>query len=427
MHSEPPKGVALLETSREELIQLTRDLIALPSVAPQEHLAADFIAQHLRQAGIDVTLSEAAPGRPNVLAVLQGAQGPGRTLLFEGHLDVVTAGDPERWSHPPFEPALVGSRLYGRGSADTKGNVAAALLTLLALKRAGAPFKGTLMVLCPVDEEGLMLGIKHFIRSGLAKGIDGAMICEPEENMLCIAQKGALRFEAVFEGTMAHGAMPLTGLNPVPMAARFIGLLGAMERQEIERHGRHALLDYPSISPTATSAPAQGEGQLNVVPEDVRVAIDVRTVPGQDHKDLSSRMQALLDEALAEAQADLIDGLGHRLRSSLRPGMAEALHIGAHLTALDDRPWTETPLSEPLVQAAEAAVRQVTGQQPQFAGVPGATDGTFLHALAGIPIVTTGAGDRFVPHHRDEWVDVDELWQTAQIYYRTALGFFALI
>ena len=390
---------------RAELIRFTRDLVRIPSVfcpgTPEgnEARAAQYVADYLEGNGFDARMEEVSPGRPNVWALWSGDR-HGKTLLFEGHTDVVTEGRAEEWKYPPFGAELVGSRIYGRGSCDTKGNLAAAVMAVKAIKDSGVRFAGRLLLCHPVDEEGMMLGIKHFIRQGHAEGVDGAVICEPEENQLCVAQKGAMRVEATVRGKMAHGAMPLSGVNPVTRAARFVVAVGELEREEISRHGEDEFLGYPSITPTILLGPECGEPQINVIPASAYVALDIRTVPAQSHREIVAR----LEECLA--------GLA-----------AEDPDFEADLEVIEERLPTETDTNDPLVQAMTAAYTQLVGEPPRYNGVPGATDGTFLHAWANLPIVTTGAGGRTVPHHKDEWIDVDELFTTCRLYAATALYF----
>lgn len=390
---------------RAELIRFTRDLVRIPSVfcpgTPEgnEARAAQYVADYLEGNGFDARMEEVTPGRPNVWALWSGDR-HGKTLLFEGHTDVVTEGRAEEWKYPPFGAELVGSRIYGRGSCDTKGNLAAAVMAVKAIKDSGVRFAGRLLLCHPVDEEGMMSGIKHFIRQGHAEGVDGAVICEPEENQLCVAQKGAMRVEVTVRGKMAHGAMPLSGVNPVTRAARFVVAVEELEREEISRHGEDEFLGYPSITPTILLGPECGEPQINVIPASAYVALDIRTVPAQSHREIVAR----LEECLA--------GLA-----------AEDPDFEADLEVIEERLPTETDTNDPLVQAMTAAYTQLVGEPPRYNGVPGATDGTFLHAWANLPIVTTGAGGRTVPHHKDEWIDVDELFTTCRLYAATALYF----
>jgi succinyl-diaminopimelate desuccinylase len=389
----------------EDLVRLVQELVRIPSVYRPEKAdgnearVARFLADYLEREGIEVHMEEAAPGRPNVWAVLDGDR-PGKTLLFEAHTDVVTEGRAGDWEHPPFGAERVGDRIYGRGACDTKGNLAAAVVAVKAIKDSGVSFPGRLVLCHAVDEEGMMAGIRAFIERGYAEGVDGAVICEPEENQLCVKQKGALRVEVTFRGKMAHGAMPLSGVNPVTRAARFVVAVEELEREEIERHGEDPFLGYPSLTPTILLGPERGEPQLNVSPASAYVALDIRTVPSQSQEDVVRR----LEDRLSKLESEDPD-------------------FDASLEVIEERPPTATSMDDPLVRAMAAAYRDLTGEEPRYNGVPGATDGTYLSTWAGVPIVTTGAGEREIPHHKDEWVSVDELLTTCKLYAATAMYF----
>ena len=389
---------------KKEVIELTRSLVRIQSVyrpnveGGNEEKVARFIVDYLRNIGLEVYYEEVVPGRPNVIAVYDSGI-PGKTLLFEGHTDVVTEGDIDSWTYDPFGGEVSNGRIYGRGSCDTKGNLAAAISAVHSIKKSDAAFKGKIILCIPCDEEGMMIGIKDFIKKGWADGVDGAIICEPEENQLCITQKGAMRIVLKTYGKMAHGAMPLTGINPNTRMAKLIVELDQLEQQEKERMGEHPYLGWPSITPTILQAPVKGEPQINVVPAQCMTTLDIRTIPGQEHHQLRKEIEVIIEQ------------LGK-----------EDPHFKATLELIEDRPWTETSKDHEVVQAVAQAYKQVTGKEPVYNGVPGATDGTFLH-LAGVPIITTGAGDRHIPHHADEYVDIDELVETVQIYTLSALNF----
>src|ERR671912_2225720 len=150
------------EIDHEELVRLTSDLIRIPSVYRpgepdgNENSVARFVADRLADAGFETRTEEVVPGRPNVWAVWKGAR-PGKTLLFEAHTDVVTEGSAEDWDHPPFGAERDRGRIYGRGACDTKGNLAAAVLAVRAVRDSGASFPGRLILCHPVDEEGMMV------------------------------------------------------------------------------------------------------------------------------------------------------------------------------------------------------------------------------------------------------------------------------
>ena len=388
----------------QEVVRLTQELVRIPSVyrpeqpGGNEERVALFVADYLRNMGMQVYYEEVVPGRPNVIAIYDSGK-PGKTLLFEAHTDVVTEGDRDAWSYDPFGAEMSGGRIYGRGACDTKGNLAAAICAVKAIQRSNQPFAGKILLCIPCDEEGMMIGIKDFIRRGWAKNVDAAIICEPEENQLCITQKGAMRAILRTFGKMAHGAMPLTGINPNTRMARAIVGLEELERKEMARLGEHPMLGWPSITPTILQAPVKGEPQINVVPDQCMTTLDIRTVPGQN-----------------------LDVLHEEMLGILRQLGQEDEKFRATLEIIEERPWTLTAMEEEVVKAVANSYREITGKEPIYNGVPGATDGTFLHQ-AGIPILTTGAGDRHIPHHADEYVDISQLVESTQLFALSAMHF----
>ena len=417
----------LKEVKKVELVQLTQDLIRIPSVRRQglqggEEKVALFLAHLLEEMGLDVVVEEVEPCSLNVIGVLQG-QGEGPCLMFECHTDVVTEGDASEWKYGPYEGRLVGNRIYGRGACDTKGNLAAAVKAVQAINQSDIPFRGKILLGILVDEEGMMSGVKHFIRQGWANRVSAAIICEPVDNHLCITQKGALRAELITSGKMGHGAMPLVGFNPIPPMVSILEKIKQLEEEEIGRLERDTFLGYPSITPTVLQAPVKGEPQLNVIPQQCRALLDIRTIPGQSHEALKKELENIVQEEERSICASLESGPLKEIREEFQKGLSKGISFQAKLHVFEDRPWTKTSRDEPIVQAVSRAYRSVTGQEPIYDGVPGATDGTFISAWAGIPIVTLGAGKWMIPHQKDEWVSVEDLCLTAKIYAASALEF----
>ncbi|TFU25946.1 M20 family metallopeptidase [Thermus tengchongensis] len=370
----------------KEVVDLLKALVRLPShyPGPGEAGVVALLEGYLRERGLNPFRQEAAPGRPNLVADLGEGEGG---LILEGHTDVVTPGEEVLWTHPPYGAVVEGGRLYGRGACDMKGGLAALIGALLAVKRAFGGLKRPLRLAALADEEGMMLGVKAFVRAGFAGGFRGALVAEPEGMEVCLWQKGALRLRLRFPGRMAHGAMPYAGDNPIPKAARFVLGLQELERRLQEAYN-HPYLGLPHLTPTRVLASA-GEDQLNVIPAQAEVALDVRTVPGVDHGALVAEVQALA-------------------------------RVGVEV--LEDRPPVETPGDDPLVQAAEEALK-LLGLPVRHGGVPGATDGTFLRAWAGLPVVVLGPGQKTLPHQVDEWVDLGEVVLAARVYAALAVLF----
>jgi len=410
----------LSEIDAKELIGLTSDLVKInsvwdPAAGSSEQDAAHFVARWAEKQGFDIRQDEVAPGRPNVIVTWSSYPGE-RTLMFEGHTDVVTPGDLSLWRHDPFGAEIVKGRMFGRGTNDTKGNLAAMLIAMAALKRSGINLAGTIIggVLC--DEEDQMLGVMDFIERGYADRVTGAVICEPQNGLICISQKGALRAQFKIYGRMSHGAMPLSGLNTAPAIAQILNRLHDLEADTVKKRGQDENLGWPSFTPTVIQAPASGAPQLNVMPGEARLLVDIRTLPGQSHPAIIDDLTSLAAEIEQEVRQD------YRNYDQLF-GQKRHYKLKIELEILADRPCTLTARDDPVVQAADWATRQISNQEPIYAGVPGATDGTFLWALKNIPIVTMGAGDRRVPHQMNEWVDLEQLVETAKIYALTALHY----
>lgn len=387
----------------DELIRWVQELTQIPSVwRPQEGVgeeaAARWVEARCREMGLETFFEWVQPGRPNVIAVWGG--GGGKTLMFEGHTDVVTEGDPAAWTDPPFSAVIKNGRIYGRGANDMKAGLVCALIATKAIVQSGVKLAGNILFGAVCDEEGQMIGIKHFVEQGWAKRVDAAIVCEPEENHLCISQKGVMWLRIVIEGVMAHGAMPLTGVNSAYPMARLLTLVHGLEEREISRHGRDEFLGQPSITPTILRSPRAGEPQNNVMPGATEVILDCRLIPGQEPEKIVEQVRQMLAAVTA---------VDERLTGTLE--------------VLELRHPTKTARSEPVVTTLASAYRDLTHSEPTYGGVPGSTDGTILHARAGIPIVTCGPGDIHIPHHIDEWVSIDEIKQAARLYAVAAMRF----
>jgi succinyl-diaminopimelate desuccinylase len=392
----------------DELVRLTQELVRIDSVIrPEtgntEREAVRFVAGWIRrELPAEPLVEEVAPGRENVIATVDSGR-PGPCLMIEGHTDVVSEGDRGRWTRDPFGAEIVDGRLYGRGSCDMKAGVAVALLTAKAFAKSGVPWRGKIRLGLVCDEEGMMIGIKDFIRRGHADDVDACLVPEPEENQLCLSMKGAIRAKVLVTGRMAHGAMPLTGVNPNTRLARIVLAFETFEIGEKRRCGADEFLGLPSVTFTVIQSPPPGSpAQLNVMPGEAVAYVDIRTVPKQDHETVRTALRAILAE-LAVDDAD----------------------FKASIEFIEDRPVVAIGKEEPIVRAAATAFADVTGREPAYNGVPGATDGTFLCAWKGVPCLVNGPGPRHIPHQADEYVEVAELVESARVYAVAAHRFLA--
>ena len=396
----------LAQIDADELVDLTRELVRIPSVvrpgdpSANESAVADYVHRWFVKEGFDVEVHEAAPGRPNVLAVL-GEKGAGKSLLLEGHTDVVTEGDPALWTHAPFAADLVDGRIYGRGTADMKSGLAAAMVTAAVFKRSGTKLAGRLVVGALVDEEGDMIGVRHLCETAIGRELDAAIICEPEENELCLEQRGVVWARVTVRGRMAHGAMPEAGVNPITGVGALLREVPALQRRLRALCTKSKYLRPPTVTPTIVRAPLSGVPQSNVIPGGAEATLDIRLTPGPDAETIAAEIEAACRRAAAAC-----DGVSIEWRPA----------NGYRLATRVDK-------DEALVKAMVKGVRQATGHAAQFGGVPGSTDGTILRMTLGIPIVTCGPGNRLIPHQVDEYVDVAELVDAARIYVTSVANY----
>lgn len=385
----------------EAAVAFTQDLIRLRTVnatgaTDVERPAADLVAALFTEFGWQHEVVEVAPGRPNVIAVVDGHGGEGPTLMFEGHTDVVTEGDPAAWSVDPYGAEIRDGKLWGRGAADMKSGVAAMIYGVRALQQAG-PFPGRIVLGVLCDEEGMMLGAKAFAASPLAAEIDGVIVCEPEGYEVCTSARGGIRLRLELTGVMAHGAMPQEGKNPIVAGARIVEALARAQTWAEVRFGTHPHAGSVTVTPTVLHG--GDPDQLNVIPAHGLVGVDVRTIPGTDHAELIARIRHEAEEAAATA----------------------GVTVG--LTVVDDRPAIEIPEDHPVVAGLVAAHELVHGSRPPFGAVPGTTDGTVLTRDAGLPTVVYGPGGKWIAHQKDEYVEVREIGEYTRVYAEAARHF----
>ncbi|MET7518709.1 M20 family metallopeptidase [Streptomyces sp. NPDC005480] len=388
-------------TDAAAAVALTQELVRLRTVnaagaTEVERPAADVVQRLFTEFGWKYEAVEVVPGRPNTVAVVEGGGGDGPTLMFEGHIDVVTEGDTADWTVDPYGAEIRDGKLWGRGSADMKSGVAAMIYGVRALQLAG-PFPGRIVVGVLCDEEGLMLGAKAFAASPLAREVDGVIVCEPEGYEVCTSARGGIRLRLDLRGVMAHGAMPQEGRSPIVASARIVEALADVQEWAEEHYGEHPHAGRVTVTPTVLLG--GDPDQLNVIPAHGVVGIDVRTVPGTDHAELIERVRQFAERA------------------------ASGAGVSVEVTVVDDRPAVEIPEDHPVVTALVDAHRQVHGEAPPFGAVPGTTDGTILTRDAGLATVVYGPGGKWIAHQADEYVEVREIAEYTRVYAAAAQAF----
>ncbi|MGH2443940.1 MAG: M20 family metallopeptidase [Chloroflexota bacterium] len=374
----------------ELVTELTRELVRFPSVNPpgNEQPAAEHLARRMRDLGLEAQIQQLEPDRANVIGRLRG-RGEGH-LVFTGHLDVVPTGE-QAWQHDPFGAEMVNGEIYGRGSADMKGGVAAMVGAAAALARAGFKPSGDLIIACTAGEEAGMLGAGYMVEQNSLAGARYLIVGEPSDLQVFIAEKGVLWFEIRASGRTAHGSMPWLGINAVSFLARLASQLEEMSFPFEESK----LLGGPTLSVNRI----EGGNKTNVVPDTCRVSVDMRTVPSQDH-------QAIL-RSIRELAQSTADAAYQGLQ----------FEIGIE----NDKPPLETDASEPLVRAMIQSVQRVRRTTPHVGGVTYGTDAACLGPGYGIPMVICGPGAPGMAHQPDEHVPVKQVIEAAEIYADVAL------
>jgi acetylornithine deacetylase/succinyl-diaminopimelate desuccinylase family protein len=376
----------------DEVVWMARALLAAPSENPggTEDEAAAVAGELLADLGADPRTVRGEAGRPSVVARLGDGARP--RLAWNGHLDVVPAGDPATWEHPPFAGIVADGRLVGRGAADMKGAVASAIAAAAAVRRAGVALGGTLDLHLAADEELTGLhGTKVLWEAGVLDQ-DACIVGEPTGLSLGLAERGGAWVTATARGRAAHGSTPHLGVNAITSMSRLL-----LRLEEVLPDLEHPLVGRPTVN----AAIVAGGDAPNVVPDRCEVDIDRRTVPG-------------------EVDPEAVLAPFARLAADLRrehPEVELAFRI---------REWTEAAEADAdsaIAVTCREAVRAETGVVPSDVGFTGITDARFYLNQARMPAVILGPGSLEVAHTANEWVAIDDLVTAARAYARAFVGF----
>jgi len=272
-----------------------RRLVEADTTAGKGELAAaEIISAELSQSGIDSTIDSWDSNRANLIARIKSA-GHRRPLLFACHLDVVEPGH-EGWESPPFEAVEREGRIYGRGSADMKGGIAAIVTAVRQLVDSGVKLAGDIILVAAAGEETDSCGAKRFIRDfgGKLPKLAGVILPEPTEFEVVTAHRGMLWLRVTTKGKAAHGSTPQLGINAIGSMKT---VLAELENYKIDVEP-HKLLGGCSMSINTIS----GGREINVVPDECSIGIDIRTLPGQNHQDIIDDFEKIFARLKGERQ-----------------------------------------------------------------------------------------------------------------------------
>ena len=402
-------ALAWLAGRDREVVELTAALIEAPSPNPpgDELAPAQVVEQALARYGLPPARVVAAePSRPNLIVRLDAAR-PGPHLALCGHLDTKPVGEAAaEWESNPFTPTIRGDRLYGLGSTDMKGAVAAMVLAGAAFAAVADRSAGALSLVFTADEEyGSRQGAEFLARSG-AIDADAILLGEPagierDWEAIRIVSRGFCGFRVTVRGTQTHSSIAdlVPTVNAVEAMAR---VLVGLRRELRLRNPPHPLCPTgPTINLGVRVMGGVGYG---VLPGHAEFWCDIRTTPGMTQDELREDVDAALSRVRAESPAAVVDW-------EFAPALG---WIGP----------TEVAPDHPTVQAVEAAAAAVLGEAPPLAAFPGATDAWPLQGIGGIPTLAAfGPGLLPLAHGPNEWVSIPALEQASRIFALTALAF----
>ena len=402
----------LIDERRDDLVELTRELIRFPTVNPPGEAyqpCAEFIGRRLSARGFTVEFvrAQGTPGdsdrypRVNVIARREGSA-PGPCVHFNSHIDVVQTG--AGWTVDPFAALVRDGKVYGRGACDMKGGLAASIIAIEALIDSGASLPGTLEISGTVDEESGGYGGVHYLAERgwfSPPRVDHVIIPEPlNVDRVCIGHRGVWWAEIETHGRMAHGSMPFLGDCAVRHMNAFIDRLErdlypklAARRTDmpvVPSGARHSTLNINSIHG------GQGEAlgfPAPCVPDSCRLVIDRRLLIEENMDSVKAEVRELLDQLVTERE-----GFAYDLRDifEVQPTMADR--------------------NGPVARSTAAAIRRVMGRDAEFVCSPGTYDQKHIDRIGKLrDCIAYGPGILDLAHQPDEYVLIEDMVNSAKV------------
>lgn len=378
---------------KKGLIDLTTQLIQCPTENPpgNEKMAVQFLKPLLSKMGFKIKTILSPKARSNIVAEKRWGKS-GKTLIFNGHLDVVPAGDPSQWKYPPFQGRLYKGRIYGRGASDMKSGIAAFIHAISMVDRSGIRLRqgGVLLHLVSDEESHGHQGTGFLTLTGQIKG-DAALVGEPTDLYPVIAHKGALWMKITTFGRSAHGSKPHRGVNAIQEMIKLVDRLNRLP-MDIE----HPLLGRPTFS----IGTIRGGTKTNIVPDRCEIEVDRRMLPNENKERVIGQIKEILE-----------------------PLRSEDPLFQYRMEEIDFAEPSEVNPEEEIVRTGVEAIYEVTGKEPSPSGFSGFTDSRFYINQCHIPTLILGPGETDQSHTTDESVEMDALVHAAHIYARIILQF----
>ncbi|MFJ9561112.1 ArgE/DapE family deacylase [Streptomyces fuscichromogenes] len=392
MLPENPSPTVAADRPDPEAGRLLAELIRIDSVNPDlvpggagERAVAEFCGAWLAARGFEIHSLEKRPGRPSLVAIARGTGG-GRSLMLNGHLDTVSLAD---YDGDPLDPQIRDGRMYGRGTFDMKGGIAA-MMVAAARATSHGRLHGDVILACVADEEYGSSGTEEVLDSFTA---DAAIVTEPSHLEVTLAHKGFAWFDVEIQGRAAHGSRPELGIDAIAKAGHFLVALETLGRRLAQGPG-HPLLGTGTVHASVI----HGGEEASTYPAHCRITLERRTVPGE-HADTVER-----------ELTELLDGLAATV-----PDFRSRLSRGLHR-----EPFEASPQAD-VVRTLTHHAEQVLGHPPVVRAEPFWTDCALLDR-AGIPCLLFGV-DGEGAHAATEYVDLASLDRLTDILTATITDF----
>jgi acetylornithine deacetylase len=337
-------------------------------------------------------------GNPNVVGVLKGTGG-GKSLILNGHIDVVPQGNMEDWEDDPFSGKVKDGRLYGRGSTDMKGGSVALLYALEGIISSGVKLKGDVIFQSVIEEESGGAGTLAAVIRGYRA--DGAIIPEPTNMKLFPKQQGSMWFRITVKGRSAHGGTRYEGINAIEKAVLVIHKLQDLEKRRNEKMVDPLFKDIPIPIPINIGKLQSGEWPSSV-PDQAVIEGRIGVAPSEEMKQAEKELMDCLEELTADddwfkLHPPQVEWFGGRWQ----PGSLEKDH--------------------PLMNTLSENYEKMVGEKPKIEASPWGTDGGILTNVGSTPVVVFGPGVTEVAHDADEYIELGEMFRAAEILALTIL------
>ncbi len=388
----------MFELSSEDQANLTtflRDLVRTPSVSCQEEKVAERVAAEMRAVGFEKVWTDCIG---NVIGKIGGGGGP--KLVFNGHMDTVSVGNPASWTRDPFGAEVEDGVLYGRGAADMKGPLASLVYGCKKLIDSQAQLGGEVYLAAVVQEEPCEGFAMRVLVEEEGIHPDWVVLAEPNNLQISRGHRGRLEIHVTVGGRPSHASMPSKGVNAIYGAARIIFALELMAESLAE----DPFLGKGSLAVTDICSTAASH---NVIPDSCTFVIDRRLTLGETEAKAMAEIQGVISREGLDAEVSVAD-------------FEYTSYCGYTCQGVEHYPAWVLPENHELVQAASRAVRRVLGERPAIGKWDFSTDGTYSMGKMGIATIGIGPGDEGQAHVADEHIRLADCFTAAQIYAQLA-------